>query len=658
MNLTKFLRKNSRTLLMVFMSLLLVAFLIPNTIQGLSSRGRSRNLKLGEAYGKTIHTTDIDFMRGELSVLRRLGVPVPLPEGALLECYLLKQEAKRNGIRISNDQVKDWLRQRGVTNDYVQKIQDTTHLPYDRIYSIVGEWMAVLRLADLQTAAIAPSLPRQEIAYRDQNQEADALFSLLSAEAFLDQVPEPTDEELQAFFDQWKSVPPPGRAGGSETELEFGYRLPDRVAVEYLTLDPATVTSEVTVRGTQVRDYFDEHRNEYARVDTEAVPEPGQQAPRIQLTYEEAQDRVREDYREFRAMEMAQSIVNEMYDEAALPWHATGHDDDGFVNLPDQQISFEELRDKYAEKYPVEYARTELAGEVELRRVPIFGRSNLTEGTRRLPAARLALRVKGIINDANDTETRQQGPVLNVLEPAPVVMAPDPMYKRWAYQAVLFRVVEVAPSAPPESLDGIRDEVVSDWKLAQAFELAGQHARQLAESAREVGLEQAVADATELRDILTASEQAATQPAEENAPPPRNPQYLSNLEPFASSGLTRNSTNVKPRVGRTATLAHAVFDLANETGEHHAAAVPIANQARWVVAELREVKPIYEEPFKQQLAQSALQVRRQEIGQFARGWFDPDSISARTGFEMSEELRRSRQPREEAEESAPDEAAS
>ena len=36
MKLSKFLRKNSRTLILVFMSLLLIAFLIPDTIQRLS----------------------------------------------------------------------------------------------------------------------------------------------------------------------------------------------------------------------------------------------------------------------------------------------------------------------------------------------------------------------------------------------------------------------------------------------------------------------------------------------------------------------------------------------------------------------------------------------------------------------------------------------
>ena len=85
MKLAKFFRNNSRTLLMVFMSLLLVTFLIPQTVQSLSGRDAGLNRRWGEAFGKKITDRDLQNVYADAQLLYRAGLLQRPPEGAAMD---------------------------------------------------------------------------------------------------------------------------------------------------------------------------------------------------------------------------------------------------------------------------------------------------------------------------------------------------------------------------------------------------------------------------------------------------------------------------------------------------------------------------------------------------------------------------------------------
>ena len=325
MKFNKFIRNNSRTLLMVFMSLLLVAFLIPNTIQGVSDADRQYRFKLGQAFGREITTADLTQAESDIRVVSYAGLERGLTQGAALGFYLLSKEAERAGVRVGREEVKAFLvdlaRQGDTTwqqpDERLKFIQQATRRSYDQIYDAIGRWLAVDRLAQFQAGGVIDTLPRQELAYRNTTQEAAAQVAVLNDKAFLSQVPEPTEEELLAFFDECK-----GRKTAHTTkELVFGYLLPDRVQVQYLTVDPQQIKSQITVQAAQVRRFFEENAQRYTKPDPLASPPAaGGQVPQVPMTFEEARDRVREDYREARALELAQTAVNEIYHEARRAW--------------------------------------------------------------------------------------------------------------------------------------------------------------------------------------------------------------------------------------------------------------------------------------------------------------------------------------------------
>jgi len=641
MRFRKFLRDNSRTLLMIFMSLLLVAFLIPNTIQNMADRERQLSRKLGRAFGREITDNDLEQARSDLRVLTNAGFE-RFSEGATFGYYLLMQEAERAGVRVGRDEVKAFLVERGrqdplwqQPDETLKAIQRATRRSYDQVYDAVGRWLAVRRLRDLQADGLLNTLPREELAYRDRTQEASAQVSLIDDKAFLAQVPEPTEEQLQAFFDECKGR----KTAHTDRELVFGYLLPDRVQIQYLTVDPQKIKGQITIQATQVRRFFEENAQRYMKPDPLATQPVAGQVPQVPMTFEEARDRAREDYREARATELAQSLVNELYREAHRPWGSSPRDADGFLETPPGELgSFQDLKQKLSTTYEVTYAETGLMDADQLKTATGIGGAGQQIGRQVLRLPELAMRIKGILpKDPGDGK-----PVLSVMEPAVVLTyILDPKTRQWSpRQAYLFRVADARPSAPPEDMGIRREETIGDWKLVQAHELARQRAEALAARALQVGLPAAVEQDTELKQMLTEADQSTSRPVV--TLPPEPTRYAQDLEPFVPQNrLTRSVTFLQSRletVKDIPEIPRAIFDLAetpvDEAAPHWAAAFPIAKQYRWLVAELLEVKPLYEGPFEKQLAASVQdeRLRAQEVESFARQWGSAENVEQRTGF--------------------------
>jgi len=622
MKLNKLLRKHSRKLIIVSMSFLLIVFLVPDTLQRLGSGG-GQDVTRGRAFGRDVTRQDIERTKSELRMVDQMGLSVPgvSDEWALIS-FLMMEEARQAGIHVGIDEVRGLLANAGATDARMQQLQNSYGLSYDNMFAVAGKWLAVVRLAGLQSGAIVDSIPRQEVSFRDQTQEATAKVSIIPSGAFLHLVPEPTEEELLAFFEERKDA----ETAHTEQELIFGYKLPDRVKVEFLTVDPAQIEKHVKVKSLQVKRFFEENQVRYTKPDTLAPPsQPGQPTPQVPMTLEEARDQVRSDCRTASAIEEAQRLVNDIYNSVHRPWTATAEDENGFNMAPEGGVvSFEELSKQFSTEYDIEYGQTELATAADLQSKYEFGRAGCAvEQGRRILGADLAFRVRGIL----DKNPRDGQPAFNLMEPAPVILTNKfdaKLRVSTPHRAYCFRVIEVAPSAPPASLDVVREQVVEDWKLAKAHELARAAAEALASTAREVGLAAAVEQATELKNALTAAAEASTEA--------RKPDYTRDLTPFSPQRLTRKAGFVQ-RLGQVTEFPKAVFALADQgDSDHRMATIPIASQSKWIVVELEEIKLIYAGPFEQQLFRAAM-TAGQAGGSFFAGWMNPDNVIQRTGFE-------------------------
>ena len=647
MRVSRFFRRRSRTLLMVFMSLLLVVFLIGDQLQNWASKHGQQDVTVGRAFGRDITTADTRVMESKRFLLGQLGFGLA---GWIepLELYLLTTEARNMGIHVGHDQVKLRLAQQFGAAERADArlaaIQQRTGQSYATIFDIVGEWLAVEQLVELQSSAAGESVSRAELDYRNQSQEADAELSVIDSEALLPFVPEPTPDELQAFYDEAKDR----RTNHTEDALEFGYQLPDRVRIEYLTVDPAVVESKVRIRPREVKEYFESHHADYMKtVRSPASQSAEQPSPeRVPMTFEEAETQARSDARREKATHEAQSLVNKIRRAAHQPWQLTARDNDGFrLPPPAAEIeSFEELRSKFSDTYEVTYGTTELVGKEAIselfspKALPTLVRQRLgaepeyTEGQASVTLSDLALRVQGLFTP----EREDRLPVLSLLEPSPVMVRQiNRLGERVPGQSYVFRVVEVAPKGPPASLDDVRRTVVADYKLLKAHEMAGEYARKLADAARQSGLAAAVEGATELKERLAASDETMQPqlPPEPGVSRPAASDYVKSLGPVEpSTPLTRDTTMIS-EVGETETVPREVFALASDTGSAHKVAVAdVAYLYRWVVVELEGIKPIYAGEFEQKRVDLLRRGRAIDRQVLAIGWLAKDNVHRRAGF--------------------------
>jgi hypothetical protein len=202
--------------------------------------------------------------------------------------------------------------------------------------------------------------------------------------------------------------------------------------------------------------------------------------------------------------------------------------------------------------------------------------------------------------------------------------------------------VAIKPAGPPDALDQVRTQLVDDYKLLKAHELAGQYAAQLAQRAKEIGLAAAVAEATELKERLTQADQAnqfVGPPAPDVPEPPRN-QFSRAFEPAART-LTRTGS-AGQGFGDTKKLQREAFALAGQNtasaeSGFKVACVDVASAFRWGILELKDIKPLYAGDFDQQRATVLRQKLSDDHMALARAWLSPDAVRTRVGFVSARE---------------------
>jgi len=126
---------------------------------------------------------------------------------------------------------------------------------------IVGRWLKVHKAYEASLVEAPPSEPELRRLFRDLSERIAVEVARVSAEDFVDQVSAPTDEELQAQFEQYQAAIP-GRYT-PDSPFGFGYLQPDRLAVAYLLINGEAVARVTAPSDKDVRDYYRDHRQEF-----------------------------------------------------------------------------------------------------------------------------------------------------------------------------------------------------------------------------------------------------------------------------------------------------------------------------------------------------------------------------------------------------------
>jgi hypothetical protein len=440
----KFLRKYNKWILAVGGTLLMIVFLVPQAIQQLSQRAAVSGSAWGTIGPSAEKVTGEDrlWCERDLQNLDRIGLSVPgignIDNPA--HWFLLVREAEAAGLVGGVGASSIPLDQRQQIISIVGTSGEQTLARFEGVQRMIGIYASVPKLSDRRLKANA-----QERFYG-----VNARLLVLEAQGG-DDLPMPSEDAITAQFDEFRDVVP------GEGEHGFGYKLPDRFKLEWLTIDAATVRASVEASGEVDDVALLKHWRQQGTVKGFPPLERGAEIP----------DVVRNDLIDTLTTERLEAISNFASDRLKAARRPLSTSDEGYYVLPDewadQRLSFTDL---------AESIRAEFEG-LELPRYESSG------------AEWLAIEDLADIEGLGTARTRAFGnqfldlarilPALKEFggDPAMIVqsgVAGPPLSATTDRSLFLFRVIDADASRPPASVDEVRDEIITDLRRLADFQ--------------------------------------------------------------------------------------------------------------------------------------------------------------------------------------------
>ncbi|MBX3359049.1 MAG: hypothetical protein KF745_11565 [Phycisphaeraceae bacterium] len=499
----KFLRKYNRWILVVGGALLMVAFLLPQTVSQMG-RGAGEGATYMRINDTKITGAQANRAKYEQYILEQLGL---MDKQTNLDTWILQSyEAAREGLiggpedgqRLLRD-VANLVAQRQAMQAFQSGIRDldmsrlvenarsgveqmalqsaaSAHMTSDELYMALAKFRGVNRVESLYRAGPgALSIQREAIEGRHNFDQAIIDYVYLNSERLAPKIPKPDDAALAELFATYKGV----KQG--EGEYGIGYTLPPRVKIEWIALDRTEWEKQIPIDPIEVHKRF--LAANPGKADAASSPEFETARPGIeaQIRKEKTDKILAEAVRTIRG-EIAKSTMR-------LETAAAG---EYFVLPPDWAApSLESIRDTVAERIKTTSGISVTPPTVTVMnswqdRTALFGARNigrayLTRGNARILFADLSLRAKEIA-PANDLGIQERVPF------GPIEDQSGNMY--------FFTVLAGRAESPPDSWEEIRDRLTTDYQRLEAFKQLQADAPSLRQRAIASGIEGIANDRT------------------------------------------------------------------------------------------------------------------------------------------------------------------
>lgn len=287
----RYFERNGKKFLVILGVFLMVAFIVPTGFRNSAFRGQGR--AAGKLAGQTVYEGELSDAKKEWELLTRnlihgrefaymemglalAGFPqqqfgaqsMPGLEGQIDRhpdlFFLLSHEAEQQGIRISSDTVNTV-----VANDFPEAQQPSINML--GVQEAVRRVLLIGALRDRMASSVHVSEPAILHTNAPEWQSVRLNLVEFTTSEFEKTVPAPTTQQVQAQFDQYRNVLPGPGSRSAGNPLDFGYEVPDRVQVQYITiprqqvLDAVRATKSAYDWDVDARMYYQEHEEEFIR---------------------------------------------------------------------------------------------------------------------------------------------------------------------------------------------------------------------------------------------------------------------------------------------------------------------------------------------------------------------------------------------------------
>jgi len=282
--MNKFFRKNQKKMLAVFSILLMIVFVVTLGYRG-PGNGGGAEVVIAHMGKTAITGTEMAEAKAEWAALMRTQVPtrmtpqpMPLPFVVLPpnvasdiqqhpEMYLLlRREAEDNGIRVGPDEANAiWV------NDLHRPASSLSQTEVEAMRGILTIRAEVLQLGE--SVKVSDPSWRRTVATEFQGVRLNLVE--FKAEDFDKLVPPPTPQQLQEQFEKYKNVATKAGATPSlmpeaSSGLGFGYQVPARVKLQYITIPKAQIVASLQLTPEKQHEwevkaaaYYLTHQSEY-----------------------------------------------------------------------------------------------------------------------------------------------------------------------------------------------------------------------------------------------------------------------------------------------------------------------------------------------------------------------------------------------------------
>ena len=267
--------RRRQKMVIIIMASLMVAFLVGakglNMIFG--GGGSGGDQVIGTTISGTITTGKVRSAHSNLNLLESIGLIEDVNmfrringDQSPLAYALLIEEARSMEITVTVEEVKAFLLGRLGLDEpayggLVSRMRSV--MTESQLLGIVARWLMVAKAGNIVGVNSLPSDTELSEVYRDVTEQIAVRIMKMPGEDFLKDVPEPNEDEILRQFEDYRGVLPGFYA--NEESFGFGYRVPDRVNVQYLFIDRAPIERVTRPTDDQALNSYMRNKSSYVK---------------------------------------------------------------------------------------------------------------------------------------------------------------------------------------------------------------------------------------------------------------------------------------------------------------------------------------------------------------------------------------------------------
>jgi hypothetical protein len=204
------------------------------------------------------------------------------PEEAAVETMVLAERAKQMGLVISDQSINDMIKQLSANSLSAEELQQIIHtlqpqrpISVAKLFDALRTELLAAQYMQFFTQSLTDIPPAQRFEYYSRlNRRAKTEVMALAVADFVDQVPDPSDAELKAFYEKYKDQE------SDPTSPDPGFKEPKRATFQYFkaALDPLTEKLKDEVTEEEIKKYYDENKRNFPAMSLDSSAKPGEES--------------------------------------------------------------------------------------------------------------------------------------------------------------------------------------------------------------------------------------------------------------------------------------------------------------------------------------------------------------------------------------------